>query len=79
MATDIPVHMMFLNRISALSYYLSILYLYQFSDERLPDENNRTEREKKQIQVEVSRAQKWADMINQDSVKKYFGPKVSKM
>ena len=71
--------MMFLNRISSLSYYLSILYLYQFSDERLPDENNRTEREKKQIQVEVSRAQKWADMINQDSVKKYFGPKVSKM
>ena len=73
--------MMFLNspEISSLSYYLSILYLYQFSDERLPDENNRTEREKKQIQVEVSRAQKWADMINQDSVKKYFGPKVSKM
>ena len=71
--------MMFLNRISSLSYYLSILYLYQFSDERLPDENNRTEREKKQIQVEVSRAQKWADMINHDSVKKYFGLKVSKM
>ena len=74
--------MMFLNsspKISSLSYYLFILYLYQFSDERLPDENNRTEREKKQIQVEVSRAQKWADMINQDSVKKYFGPKVSKM
>ena len=71
--------MMSLNRISSLSYYLLILYLYQFSDERLPDENNRTEREKKQIQVEVSRAQKWADMINQDSVKKYFGPKVSKM
>ena len=73
--------MMFLNspKISSLSYYLLILYLYQFSDERLPDENNRTEREKKQIQVEVSRAQKWADMINQDSVKKYFGPKVSKM
>ena len=70
---------MFLNRISSLSYYLFILYLYQFSDERLPDENNRTEREKKQIQVEVSRAQKWADMINHDSVKKYFGPKVSKM
>ena len=65
--------------ISSLSYYLLILYIYQFSDERLPDENNRTEREKKQIQVEVSRAQKWADMINQDSVKKYFGPKVSKM
>ena len=71
--------MMSLNRISSLSYHLFILYLYQFSDERLPDENNRTEREKKQIQVEVSRAQKWADMINQDSVKKYFGPKVSKM
>ena len=71
--------MMSLNRISSLSYYLLILYIYQFSDERLPDENNRTEREKKQIQVEVSRAQKWADMINQDSVKKYFGPKVSKM
>ena len=71
--------MMFLNRISSLWYYLFMLYLYQFSDERLPDENNRTEREKKQIQVEVSRAQKWADMINQDSVKKYFGPKVSKM
>ena len=53
--------------------------MYQFSDERLPDENNRTEREKKQIQVEVSRAQKWADMINQDSVKKYFGPKVSQI
>ena len=71
--------MMSSNKFSSLSYFLLILYLYQFSDERLPDENNRTEREKKQIQVEVSRAQKWADMINQDSVKKYFGPKVSQI
>ena len=47
------------------------------SDERLPDSKTRTERERKQIQVEVSRAQKWAEMINQDNVKKYFGNKVS--
>ena len=50
--------------------------MFIFSDERLPDSKSRTERERKQIQVEVSRAQKWAEMINQDNVKKYFGNKV---
>ena len=47
---------------------------YFFSDDRLPDTKLRTERERKQIQVEVSRAQKWAEMINEE--KKYFGTKV---
>ena len=42
-------------------------------DDRLPDTKLRTERERKQIQVEVSRAQKWAEMINEE--KKYFGTK----
>ena len=44
-------------------------------DERLPEAKTRTEREKKQVQTEVSRAQKWAEMISQDNVKKYFGTK----
>ena len=53
------------------------LYIYKcFSDERLPDSKSRSERERKQIQVEVSRAQKWAEMINSENVKKYFGTKV---
>ena len=51
-----------------------VLYDYKcFSDERLPDSKSRSERERKQIQVEVSRAQKWAEMINTENVKKYFG------
>ena len=54
-----------------------ILNIYKcFSDERLPDSKSRSERERKQIQVEVSRAQKWAEMINLENVKKYFGTKV---
>ena len=53
------------------------LYIYKcFSDERLPDSKSRSERERKQIQIEVSRAQKWAEMINSGNVKKYFGTKV---
>ena len=40
-------------------------------DDRLPDTKLRRERERKQIQVEVSMAQKWAEMINEE--KKYFG------
>ena len=52
------------------------MILHFHSDERLPDSKSRTERERKQIQVEVSRAQKWAEMINTENVKKYFGTKV---
>jgi hypothetical protein len=38
----------------------------------LPDPG-RTEREQKQIKQEISRSQKWAEMIKDD--KKFFGPK----
>lgn len=54
----------------------SLSFSLTYSDERLPDSKTRTERERKQTQVEVSRAQKWAEMINQENVKKYFGNKV---
>ena len=51
-------------------------FTFTYSDDRLPDSKSRSERERKQIHVEVSRCQKWAEMINSENVKKYFGTKV---
>ena len=48
-----------------------------FSDKRLPDVNKRSERERKQVEVERSRSKKWMDMMNPNdpkSVRKYFEP-----
>jgi len=42
-------------------------------DKRLPDTKDRTDREKKQIQLEVSRSGKWAEMFSEE--KKYFPEK----
>jgi len=51
------------------------LKLFFFSDRRLPDASKRSERERKQIAVEVSRSLKWAGMMKSEEEKKYFGPK----
>lgn len=64
--------------------YLRCLFRYSLnpfrsccSDRRLPDAGKRSEREKRQITVEVSRSLKWASMMKtQEEEKKYFGPKV---
>ena len=48
-----------------------------FSDNRLPDVSKKSERERKQMEVERSRAQKWAEMTNPlypEKVRKYFEP-----
>ena len=44
-------------------------------DKRLPDAKDRSERERKQIGLEVSRTLKWADMVNDDKKAKFFSDK----
>lgn len=45
-------------------------------DRRLPDARDRSERERRQLNLERSRELKWADMIKSpEAIAKYFGPK----
>ena len=56
---------------------LMIFFFTFFSDNRLPDVSKKSERERKQMEVERSRAQKWAEMTNPlypEKVRKYFEP-----
>ena len=57
-----------------LFYSISNIF---FSDQRLPEVTKRSERERKQIEVEVSRSKKWAEMMDFNDPKKlrkYFEP-----
>ena len=60
-----------------LTRFLRINIWLLFSDQRLPEVTKRSERERKQIEVEVSRSKKWAEMMDLNDPKKlrkYFEP-----
>ena len=57
--------------------FSELIFRLFFSDQRLPEVTKRSERERKQIEVEVSRSKKWAEMMDLNDPKKlrkYFEP-----